>query len=89
MTWQIELSQIAEDFLDNLYKSDKRAVIQINKKFHTFVQSPRQFGKPLKGDKVGIWRYRVGDYRILCQLRDDELIILVLAIGSRKDLYSG
>lgn len=87
MTWQIELSDNAEDFLDKLYKADKKSVAQINKKLLMISQSPKQFGKPLKGDRSGIWRYRFGDYRILCQLKDDTMIVLVLEVGNRKNIY--
>jgi len=44
-------------------------------------------GKSLKADLAGLWRYRVGDYRILCQIRDQELFVLVVAAGHRKDVY--
>ena len=47
---------------------------------------PRRFGKGLKADLAGLWRYRVGDYRILCQIRDGELLVLV-AVGHRRDVY--
>lgn len=50
-------------------------------------QDPYQFGKPLKGDRSGIWRYRVGDYRILCQIENQALIVLVVAVGHRKNIY--
>ncbi|MEM7143628.1 MAG: type II toxin-antitoxin system RelE/ParE family toxin [Verrucomicrobiota bacterium] len=50
--------------------------------------SPRRFGKRLKAELVGLWRYRVGDYRILCQIRDGELIVLVVAVGHRRDIYA-
>ena len=48
---------------------------------------PRRFGKGLKADLAGLWRYRVGDYRILCQIRDGELLVLVVAVGHRRDVY--
>ncbi len=48
---------------------------------------PRRFGKGLKADLAGLWRYRVGDYRILCQIRDAELYVLVVAVGHRRDVY--
>jgi len=48
---------------------------------------PRRFGKGLKADLAGLWRYRVGDYRILCQIVDGELIVLVVAVGHRRDVY--
>ena len=48
---------------------------------------PRRFGKGLKADLAGLWRHRVGDYRILCQFKDRELLVLVVAVGHRKDVY--
>lgn len=48
---------------------------------------PRRFGKGLKADLEGLWRYRVGDHRIICQIRDSELLVLVVAVGHRKDIY--
>jgi len=46
--------------------------------------NPRRFGKGLKADLAGLWRYRVADYRILCQIKDQELVV---AAGHRKDVY--
>lgn len=51
------------------------------------LDDPRQSGKPLKGELGEFWRYRVGDYRILCEIIDDELIILAATIGHRKEIY--
>jgi mRNA interferase RelE/StbE len=48
---------------------------------------PRRFGKALKADLAGLWRYRVGDYRTLCQVRDKELVVLGVAVGHRKNIY--
>ena len=50
-------------------------------------EHPRQFGKGLSGNKSGLWRYRVGDYRILCNLIDNKLELEILAVGHRKDVY--
>lgn len=50
-------------------------------------ENPRVHGKGLSADKSGIWRYRVGDYRILCDIQDDELVVLAIEIGHRKDMY--
>ena len=46
-------------------------------------KNPRHFGEPLKGDHAGLWRYRVGDYRILCGIQDQKIIVLVLTIGHK------
>jgi mRNA interferase RelE/StbE len=49
--------------------------------------NPRTFGGGLIGDMAGIWRYRVENYRILCRIDDNKLIILVVAVGHRKSIY--
>ncbi len=48
---------------------------------------PRRLGRGLKAELAGLWRYRVGDYRLICQIRDQELIVLVVTVGHRKDIY--
>jgi len=48
---------------------------------------PRTFGKELKGNLANLWRYRVENYRIICKIDDEEMIVLVLKIGHRKDIY--
>nr|WP_236829077.1 type II toxin-antitoxin system RelE/ParE family toxin [Bartonella sp. 11B] len=55
----------------------------------TSLEDVRAIGKPLRGQLSGLWRYRVGDYRILCDLYDKELVVLVLAVGHRKNIYKG
>ncbi len=50
-------------------------------------EDPRRFGKGLKADLLGLWRYRVGDYRIVCQMKDNELLVLVVAVGHRRNVY--
>lgn len=49
--------------------------------------NPRQHGKSLVGDKSGQWRYRIGDYRVICEIQDDKIIVLVLEIGHRREIY--
>lgn len=50
--------------------------------------NPRHFGRELGGNKAGLWRYRIGDYRLICQVRDDHLVILIIAVGHRKEIYT-
>ncbi len=49
-------------------------------------KNPRHFGEPLKGDYARLWRYRVGDYRILCEIQDQKIVFLVLTIGHRRQI---
>ena len=50
-------------------------------------EDPRQHGKGLTADRSGQWRYRIGDYRLICQILDQELVILALTVGHRKSVY--
>ncbi len=49
--------------------------------------NPRQRGKALNGNKSGQWRYRIGDYRLICKIEDDHLVILALTVGHRREIY--
>lgn len=71
-------------------KLDKHIQIQIFKKlkFIESLNNPKDDGKPLAGNLFGLWRYRSGDYRILAQILDDKLIILVVKISHRKNTYN-
>jgi len=51
------------------------------------MENPRNFGKQLSGDKAGLWRYRIEDFRVICRLQDEKLTVLVLAVGHRKEIY--
>lgn len=51
-------------------------------------ENPRQHGKGLTANRSGQWRYRIGDYRLICQIEDDKLIILALSVGHRREIYS-
>lgn len=48
---------------------------------------PRRHGKALSANLSGLWRYRVGDYRLLAEIQDDKIIILILTVGHRRDVY--
>ena len=50
-------------------------------------ENPRQHGKGLTANRSGQWRYRIGDYRLICQIEDNKMIILALSVGHRKEIY--
>ncbi|MCD8118871.1 MAG: type II toxin-antitoxin system RelE/ParE family toxin [Lachnospiraceae bacterium] len=50
-------------------------------------EDPRAFGKGLTANRSGQWRYRIGDYRLICEIEDEKLVILALTIGHRRDIY--
>ena len=76
--------------LHELQKLDRQAqkdiIAYLDKRIAT-KKDPRRFGKPLKADLAGLWRYRVRDYRILCQIKDERLLVLVVSVGHRKNIY--
>lgn len=51
-------------------------------------ENPRAHGKALSSNRSGQWRYRIGDYRLICHINDDELIILALNVGHRRAVYT-
>ncbi len=79
-----------EKAVKQLKKLDKSVLVMIKawiEKNLVGTNDPRRFGKALTGDKKGWWRYRVGDYRILADIQDDQLIILVIEVGHRSSVY--
>lgn len=51
-------------------------------------ENPRSFGKGLTANRSGQWRYRIGDYRLICSIEDEKLVILALSVGHRRDIYN-
>lgn len=87
MAWTVKLSDHAKRDLQKLDKTiQKRIVSFLQDRIHV-TDNPRASGKALQGNLSGLWRYRVGDYRLLCRIEDEELIILVIGIGHRKEVY--
>lgn len=87
MSWVYRFDDRALKELRKLGKPAQRDIISYLDERIAGDGDPRRFGKGLKADLAGLWRYRVGDYRILCQIRDSELLVLVVAAGHRRDIY--
>lgn len=86
MAWKIEIKKSAVKQIQKLDSvAQKRIISFLNQLINQ--TNPRLSGKALKGEKDDLWRYRVGDYRIICQIQDSQLIVLVLIIGHRKEVY--
>lgn len=85
MTWLIEWDDRAQKELRSLDKSIQRKILEYLRERTT--ENPRTFGKELSGNKTGLWRYRVENFRIICRLEDKKLIVLVVAVGHRKEIY--
>ena len=80
-------------FEDNARKDflrlDREIQVQILKYIEKIktLENPRDMGKSLTGDLKNYWRYRVGDYRLICKIKDDELLIVIIHIGHRNKIY--
>ena len=88
MAWSVEITATAEKQVLKLDRPRQKLIVDYLEDEVTPLTDPRLKGKALVGDKKGLWRYRVGDYRILCQLLEGELVIVAVTIGHRKDVYN-
>ena len=86
-TWRIEITRIAEKQIQKLSRPAQESIVRFLRERAQPAGDPRQFGKPLHGDKGGLWRYRVGDYRLICDIQDERITVLVIRVGHRKDVY--
>ncbi len=87
MSWRLAFSKRADRQLAKMDPGVRRIVVTWLLKHLDGCEDPRAFGKALTANRTGQWRYRVGDYRILCELRDEEIIVLVIDVGHRSTIY--
>ncbi|MCD2448903.1 type II toxin-antitoxin system RelE/ParE family toxin [Methylicorpusculum oleiharenae] len=84
MAWRIELTETANQQLAKLDKAEAR---RITKFLRERLAATDNTGKALSGPLGGLWRYREGDYRLICEIQDGVLCVLVLKIGNRREVY--
>lgn len=87
MTWNVEWDDAAVKELRKLDKSIQRKILRYFRERIATDKNPKRFGKPLIGDKAGLWRYRIQDYRVICKIENNTLLVLVLRVGHRKGVY--
>ena len=87
MTFRVELTDKAKKFLKKLDPTTAMLITRWLRKNLEGCTDPRAHGKGLKGNRNGEWRYRIGDYRVIADIQDDKILILVLEIGHRRDIY--
>lgn len=88
MTYHVELTDQARKALKKMDKQTARLITAWIRKNLEGCTDPRQHGKGLTSNRSGQWRYRVGDYRIIAEIQDDRIVILILTIGHRSEVYS-
>jgi mRNA interferase RelE/StbE len=89
LAWQINYTSTALKQLGKFDKPAAKRIVDFMDERIAVLQDPRDTGKALAGALLGAyWRYRVGDYRVICDIQDDVLCVLVIEVGSRKDVYA-
>jgi len=87
LAWTVEWDERAVREARKLEPQTRRDIVKYLRERIATDEDPRRFGKPLLADKAGLWRYRVGDYRIVCRIEDSRVVVLVLAVGHRSRIY--
>ena len=88
MAWTIEYTDTAKRQLRKLDRQAARRILNFMDQRVGKSSNPRDLGKALTGETLGVfWRYRVGDYRVICDIQDKRLLVLVVHIGNRREVY--
>ena len=85
--WSIVFDEAARKDLKKLGRADGARVLKFLSTRVAKLANPRQLGRPLTGPLSGLWRYRVGAIRILAKIEDDRLVVIVVAVGNRREIY--
>ena len=87
MAWTVEYNTSAQRQMSRLDQQVARRIRNFMRDRVATRDNPREIGKALHGRWSGHWRYRVGDYRVICEIQDAALIVLVVEVGGRGDIY--
>ena len=85
MTWKVEFTPAAAKQLKKVGPENGRRIVRFLQ--GDICRAPRKHGKLLRGALREFWRYRVGDYRILARIEDNKLVIIVVSVGHRREIY--
>jgi mRNA interferase RelE/StbE len=88
MAYNVELSAEVDRELGKLDAQQAKRILKFLHGRVAKLDDPRSIGEALHGSRLGeFWKYRVGDYRLICKIEDDRLVVLVLRVGDRKEIY--
>jgi len=87
MAWQIEFDPSARSELEKLDKSVSDRILRFLSERIAMLDGPRSIGQRLQGALREFWRFRVGDHRLICSLKDDRLVVIAVRTGHRRDVY--
>ena len=88
LIWKVEWDDRARKELRKLDKQMQKDILNYLRSRVMTEESPKRFGKALVGNKAGLWRYRVKDFRLICNIEDHRLVVLVLRASHRKHIYN-
>lgn len=88
MSYRVRSTPTFDKDFKKLDRSTQRMIKAWIEKNLQGCKNPRARGKALTANRSGQWRYRIGDYRLICVIEDDELIILALSVGHRREVYN-
>lgn len=87
MAWTIDYAETAKAQLSKLDKQTARRIVDFMDERVAGRENPRDSGKALTGSLGGFWRYRVGDCRVICDIQDGVLRVLVVQVGNRREIF--
>jgi mRNA interferase RelE/StbE len=87
LAWTIEYADTAKGQLRKLDKQMARRIVDFMEERIAGLENPRNTGKALVGPHGDFWRYRVGDYRVICDIQEGALRVLVVQVGNRREIY--
>jgi mRNA interferase RelE/StbE len=85
--WQVIYDENAKKQLSKLDRKAQSDILRYMRERIATDENPYRFGKALRSDLKGLWRYRVHDYRIICKIEDEKLLVLVVDLDHRRDVY--
>jgi mRNA interferase RelE/StbE len=85
--WRVEFHRAAVRDLRKLGTDAEKRILRYLRERIAGSKDPRLFGHALTGDRKGLWRYRVGDYRIVAAIEEDRFVVLVVTVGHRREVY--
>lgn len=87
MAWTLEFAPDAAKELKKLGRAEAARIVRTLEQRIAPLDDPRSLGAPLTGEHAGFWRWRIGDYRVVARIEDERVLILVVRVGHRREVY--
>lgn len=89
MAWIVEIQKSAKKELSKLDKTAAERILRFLEERIATEEDPRRFGESLAENLAGLWKYRIGNYRVIVEIQDERVVVLVLRVGHRSKVYGG